>query len=127
LTFRYKILYTHGSLDTLIKERIVALKFYDSPFHAIEDSEAASKSVLKADLTIMIRDVIELQGWTQKEAAEILGVNQPRVSDIVNGKIDKFTLDALFSILDKLGFTTKFTFVEPGEASIKIEKTSLAA
>jgi predicted XRE-type DNA-binding protein len=105
----------------------VALKFYDSPFHAIEAPEVASKSVLKADLTIMIRDVIELQGWTQKEAAERLGVNQPRVSDIVNGKIDKFTLDSLFSILDKLGFTTKFTSVEPGEAFIKIEKMSLAA
>jgi len=105
----------------------VALEFYDSPFHAIEAPEVASKSVLKADLTIMIRDFIELQGWTQKEAAKKLGVTQPRVSDIVNGKIDKFTLDVLFSMLDKLGFTTKFTSLELGEASIKIEKTSLAA
>jgi predicted XRE-type DNA-binding protein len=58
----------------------------------------------------MIRDIIESRGWTQKEAAEKLTVTQPRVSDIVNGKIDKFTLDMLFSMLDKLGFKTKFTF-----------------
>jgi predicted XRE-type DNA-binding protein len=105
----------------------MALKFYDSPFHAVEPPEVASKFVLKADLTIMIRDYIELQGWTQKEAAERLGVNQPRVSNIVNGKIDKLTLDALFTILDKLGFATKFTSVEPEEASIKIERTASAA
>jgi predicted transcriptional regulator len=39
---------------------------------------------LKADLTIMIRDIIENKGWTQKESAERLAVTQPRVSDIVN-------------------------------------------
>lgn len=39
--------------------------------------------------------------WKQKEVAERLGLTQPRVSDIVNGKIDEFTLDTLFSILDK--------------------------
>jgi predicted XRE-type DNA-binding protein len=66
----------------------MAIKFYESPFHAIEEPEVASKSVLKADLTIMIRDIIENRGLTQKEAAERLPVTQPRVSDIVNGKID---------------------------------------
>ncbi|MFN5749797.1 MAG: helix-turn-helix domain-containing protein [Pseudanabaena sp.] len=71
----------------------MTIKFYESPFHAIKEPEVASKSVLKADLTIMIRDIIEDKGWTQKEAAERLAVTQPRVSDIVNGKIDKFTLD----------------------------------
>ena len=39
---------------------------------------------MKADLTIMIRDIIENKGWTQKESAERLAVTQPRVSDIVN-------------------------------------------
>ena len=87
----------------------MTIKFYDTPFHAIEAPEAASKLVLKADLTIMIRDVIELQGWTQKEAAERLGINQPCVSNIVNGKIDKFTLDSLFSVLDKLGFADSYS------------------
>ena len=100
----------------------MALKFYESPFHATETPEVASASVLKADLTIMIRDIIEKEGWTQKEAAKKLGVTQPRISDVVNGKIDKFTLDVLFSMLDKLGFRSKFTFGNVEEASIKIQK-----
>jgi predicted XRE-type DNA-binding protein len=90
----------------------MSIKFYESPFHAIEEPEVASKSVLKADLTIMIRDIIE--------------DTQPRVSDIVNGKIDKFTLDMLFSMLDKLGFRTEFTFSSLESASIKIQTRDLA-
>lgn len=104
----------------------MALKFYESPFHATETPEVASKSVLKADMTIMIRDIIEAQGWTQTEAAKILGVNQPRISDVVNGKIDKFTLDVLFSMLDNLGFKAEFTFGNLEEASIKIQKEKVA-
>jgi predicted XRE-type DNA-binding protein len=103
----------------------MALKFYESPFHATETPEVASKSVLKVDLTIMIRDIIEQQDWTQKEAAERLGVSQPRISDLVNGKIDKFTLDQLFSMLDKLGFRAKFTFGNLEEASINIQKVKV--
>ena len=104
----------------------MSIKFYESPFHAIKEPEVASKSVLKADLTIMIRDIIENKGWTQKESAEKLAVTQPRVSDIVNGKIDKFTLDMLFSMLDKLGFRTEFTFSSLENASIKIQTRDLA-
>ena len=100
----------------------MTIKFHESPFHATETPNIASKSVLKADLTIMIRDIIEQQGWTQEEAASRLGVTQPRISDIVNGKIDKFTLDILFSMLDELGFKAEFTFGNIEEASIKIQK-----
>ena len=61
-----------------------------------------------------------------KFAAESLSVTQPRVSDIVNGKIDKFTLDMLFSMLDKLGFRTEFTFSSLESAFIKIQTRDLA-
>lgn len=105
----------------------MALKFYDSPFHAIEDPVSASKSVLKTDLTIMIRDFIESQGWTQKEAAKILGVNQPRISDIKNGNIEKFTLDSLFTMLDKLGYKTESSLNSSGRNSIEIFPPTLVA
>jgi len=103
----------------------MSIKFYESPFHAIEEPEVASKSVLKADLTIMLRGIIEDKGWTEKESAERLVVTQPRVSDIVNEKIDKFTLEMLFSMLDKLGFRTEFTFSSLESASIKIKTRDL--
>lgn len=100
----------------------MTLKFYESPFHATETPEVANKSVMIADLIIMIRDIIEQQGWTQKEASEILAVNQDCISNIVSGQLDKLTLDILFSMLDKLGFRAEFTFGNLEEASIKIQK-----
>ena len=87
----------------------MALKFYESPFHAIETSEIANKSVLKADLTIMIRDIIEQQGWTEKETLQKLEVSHNCLLNVVNGDIDKLTLDVLFSMVDQLGFRSEFT------------------
>jgi predicted XRE-type DNA-binding protein len=103
----------------------MTLKFYESPFHAIETQEKANKSVIKTEIIIMLREIIEQQSWTQKEAAEKLGVAQPLILDIVNGKIDKFTLDELFSMLEQLGFRANFTYGNIEEASIKIQKVSI--
>ncbi|VAW67450.1 hypothetical protein MNBD_GAMMA10-878 [hydrothermal vent metagenome] len=97
------------------------IKLYDSPFHVDESPEVSSVMVLKADLLIMLRDIIEVQGWTQAVAADRLGIKQPGVSYIKNGKIDKFALDKLFTMLDSLGFRAKFTHA--GEQStITIQK-----
>lgn len=45
-------------------------------------------------------------GLKQHEAAARLNVTQSRVSELANGKIEKFTLDAMMDMLDKLGFRT---------------------
>jgi len=102
----------------------MALKFHESPFHATEDHDVASNMVLRADITIMIRDIVERQGWNQTQAAKELGISQPRMSDIMNGKIDKFTLDFLVTILDKLGFRARFTFGDLDSAEIKINRAT---
>ena len=70
----------------------MALKYYDSPFHATHDSETASKMAMKMDLSIMLSKLIKEQNWTQKEAAERLGVQQSRVSDLKNAKIENSPL-----------------------------------
>jgi len=101
----------------------MAMKYYDSPFNVGEDAEVASKLTLKADLMLLIRDVIEKAGLTQLQAAELLSVSQPRVSDLLNGKIDKFTLDMLFTMLDDLGFRSSFANCSVEESSISIRKT----
>jgi predicted XRE-type DNA-binding protein len=46
---------------------------------------------------------IKAQGWTQAEAARLLGVTQPRVSDLMRGKIDLFGLDTLVNMLTAAG------------------------
>lgn len=50
-----------------------------------------------------IEERIRQHGWTQTAAAEILHVNQPRVSDLKNGKLHKFSLDALVNMLPPVG------------------------
>ena len=87
----------------------MALKFYQTPFHVTCTPDIADKNVLKVDLTIIIRDIIEQQNWDELEAAQNLAVTQSCVSDLINGRIENLTLDMLFSILDKLGFKAKFT------------------
>lgn len=101
---------------------IMTLKFYDSPFHVTHDEEVATKMTLKMDLSILITSAIKKNEWTQKEAAEHLQVTQSRISDLKNSKIEKFTIDAMFDLLDKIGFKAKLSFPNVDEANISITK-----
>ena len=101
----------------------MALKFYESPFHATFDTEVASKMAMKMDLSIMITNLIKEKGWTQKEAAEKLGINQSRVSELKNAKIELFTIDAMFDMLDALGFRAKMSIQSLHQASIAITES----
>lgn len=100
----------------------MALKFHESPFHVTHEENIASKMAMKMDLSIMISKLINSKEWKQEEAALQLSLAQPRISDLINGKIEKFTLDAMFDILDKLGFKAKWTMPSLSEASIIIKK-----
>jgi predicted XRE-type DNA-binding protein len=87
---------------------LMAIQFFDSPFHVTHDEEVASKMALKMELSIFITDCIKKLGLKQSEAAAILDVTQSRVSELATGKIEKFTIDAMMDMLDKLGFRTTF-------------------
>lgn len=87
----------------------MALQFHDSPFHVTHDPETASKMALKMDLSIFITDCIKKLGLRQSEAAARLNVTQSRISELANGKIEKFTIDAMVDMLDRLGFQASFT------------------
>lgn len=100
----------------------MALKFYDSPFHVTHSDEVASKMAMKMDLSIMLSDLIKQRDWTQEQAAEHLGISQSRVSDLVNSKIEKFTIDAMFDMLNALGFKAFWSMPNPHEASIHIKE-----
>lgn len=62
---------------------------------------------LRAQLMVALRKLIEQRGWTQAEAAAELGVTQSRVSDLVRGKHDKFSLDMLVTLAARAGRTVK--------------------
>jgi predicted XRE-type DNA-binding protein len=58
---------------------------------------------LRAELMSKIAAVIEESEWTQSEAAQHCGVTQPRVNDLLRGRISRFSLDALVNIAAALG------------------------
>lgn len=81
---------------------------YDNIFSAVTDDKTeASELQTRADLMIVIRDIIDDRGWQQKEAAVHLGLTQPRISDLKNGKLDKFSIDLLMNCLYRIGYRFK--------------------
>lgn len=65
--------------------------------------EEASLLQMRADLMNELRQVIEARGWTQVAAARELGVSQSRVSDLVRGKWQQFSLDMLVTLAVRAG------------------------
>ncbi len=58
---------------------------------------------IRTDLMIRLSKVIEARRLTQAQAASLFGVTQPRVSDLVRGKIDRFSIDTLVAMLGHAG------------------------
>ncbi len=77
---------------------------YTNVFDALEDDPSVAENLkIRAQLMHELRDHIASERLTQIRAAELFGVDQPRVRDLVRGKIDKFTIDMLVSMLTKAG------------------------
>jgi predicted XRE-type DNA-binding protein len=76
------------------------------------DDEAEHLRV-RADLLIQIQQALKVRGLTQAEAAKLLGVTQPRVSDLVRGRIDLFSVDSLIDMLARLGVRVKVVVTSP--------------
>ena len=67
-----------------------------------DDAEAENLK-LRSQLMQELEALIRTKGLTQTEAAELLGIQQSRVSDLVRGKIDRFSIDTLVNLLAKAG------------------------
>ena len=61
------------------------------------------EAMAKAELAILITEAIKKKKLTQKQAAELIGIDQPKISDIVRGRLSGFTIDRLFRYLMALG------------------------
>ena len=89
----------------------------DSVFYDLaETPEEAANLTARGVLMIAIEQRIAEEGWTQAEAGAHLHVTQPRVSDLLNGKITKFSLDALVNMLPPVGLTFEVRPVERPQA-----------
>jgi predicted XRE-type DNA-binding protein len=82
--------------------------FKDLGFSAEEAEHLKIRSRMMAHL----REVITNRRLTQADAAALFGVSQPRVSDLVRGKIELFSIDTLVDMLNHAGIKVKFTLSE---------------
>jgi predicted XRE-type DNA-binding protein len=75
---------------------------------AIEDSpEDAATMTMRSNVMIAIKDKVRSWNTTQAQAARRLGVTQPRLNDLLHGKINKFSLDTLMTLAARAGLKVK--------------------
>lgn len=77
---------------------------FENVWDALADTpEEAANLTLRSDLMIKIETIVKENGWTQAEAAKRCGVTQPRINDLLRGRISRFSIDALVNIAAALG------------------------
>lgn len=87
---------------------------FASVWDAIEDTPAEAENMkMRSMLMVALKAHIQRVGMTQAEAARLLGVTQPRVSDLMRGKINLFGLDALVNMATAAGLRVQLQIVEP--------------
>ncbi|WP_172652945.1 helix-turn-helix domain-containing protein [Rhodococcus opacus] len=85
---------------------------YPSAFDAIAETPAeAELKKTRAELMHAIRDYITDNQWTQIEAAKHFGVSQPRISDLMRGKMSKFSMDGLVGMAATAGLHVQIRLV----------------
>lgn len=81
---------------------------FDSVWDAIEPSRADAASLkARAELMLAIRKAVDAWDVTQAAAAKRLQITQPRMNDLVRGRINKFSLDALIDLADRAGLVVR--------------------
>ena len=79
-------------------------KTYASVWEALADTpEQAANLRTRAELMQQIAAIVKESGWTQTEAAHRCGVTQPRMNDLLRGRVSRFSLDALVNIATAIG------------------------
>lgn len=81
-----------------------------SVWDAIEATPQAAASMrARSELMIAMTELIRRSDWTQRDAATKLGVTQPRVSDLMRGRIERFSVDTLVDMAAKVGLNPRIT------------------
>src|SRR6478672_12560885 len=80
----------------------------DNVFRDLGFDAAESENLrLRSDLMIELSKLIASRRLTQAKAATMFGVSQPRVSDLVRGRIDRFSVDTLVAMLGSAGLSVR--------------------
>jgi predicted XRE-type DNA-binding protein len=79
------------------------------------EKEEAINLKIRADLMLDLRKFILSRNWTQAEAAMFFGETQPRISNLMNGDIERFAIDKLVQMLSQAGMDVR-VLVTPGKS-----------
>jgi predicted XRE-type DNA-binding protein len=100
------------------------MKSFNNAFELLTgDTKEIENYNMRSNMMDAIVDLLKAKDWTQKEAAEHLGVSQPRISNLRNGKVSKFSVDMLMRMLGKLGFTFEFNYTPHKQVDVDISMT----
>ncbi len=81
---------------------------FDNVWDALEDTPAEAASMtMRSNLLIVVDQRVRSWNVTQAEAARRLGVTQPRLNDLLRGKVDKFSLDTLINLATQAGLSVR--------------------
>jgi predicted XRE-type DNA-binding protein len=73
----------------------------------------ADQYLAKAELAAQILKIVERRRLTQAAAGKLLGISQPKVSALLNGRLDGYSTDRLFRLLNALGCDVRITVSRP--------------
>jgi predicted XRE-type DNA-binding protein len=88
-------------------------QIFESVWDALEDTPAeAANMAMRSSLLIAIQKRVEHWNVTQAEAARRLGITQPRLNDLLRGRIANFSLDALINLASEAGLVVRLHIAE---------------
>ncbi|WP_150303144.1 helix-turn-helix domain-containing protein [Pseudomonas saliphila] len=86
---------------------------FESVWDAIEDTPAQAENMkVRSALMIELKKHVETEGLSQTQAAKLFGVTQPRISDLLRGKINLFSIDMLINMLATAGMHVELRIAE---------------
>lgn len=86
------------------KKPVQKVESFASVWDAIADTpEQAANLRARSELTRQITAIVKESNWTQTEAAQRCGLTQPRMNDLLRGRVSRFSLDALVNIATAMG------------------------
>jgi predicted XRE-type DNA-binding protein len=87
----------------------------------------ADELLIKAELVRQISNLIDAKNLTQTEAAKILGIDQPKVSALLNGKLSGFSTERLFKFLNALGSDVEIRVIPKPQLELKAQTRVVGA
>lgn len=87
----------------------------------------AENLLVRTRLMFEVKRIITERGLKQKKAAELFGVSQPRISDLVRGKMDQFTIDSLVNMLAHAGLRVDVSLREIAGSATEAARPARAA